>query len=775
MGSRCVFIALLAAAVITVAGCATDRLHQEGLAAVEAGQYEEGISKLEEAVAADASNLTYRLDLQGQRERAIAALIDQADHARSVGRLDEAGTAYSRVLVISPDNVRAQRGLEQIKTDQRHAESIAKAKRDFDQGNLDSAEARLRAVLEENPGSVGANTLRAQIDAARGPRSVTPRLKARDNKPINLQFRDANTKMVFEALARQTGINFIFDKDVKTDGKTTIFVQNVPVEQAIGLILGQNGLAQQVLADNMVLIYPSTPAKQKEYQEQIVRTFYLSNTDPKRVMEMLKTMLNAKTLFVDERARAVVMRDTPEAVRMAERLIASVDVPDAEVMMEVEVLELTRSRLQQLGIKYPDAVTFTPTALAGDPLVLQDLRDQDATTIQVSEVSLRMDLMKQVTTGNLLASPRIRASNHEKAKVLIGQRVPVITSATTPSNGGAVQNSSVQYVDVGLTLEVEPDVYLDNDVAIKVKLEVSNIVKAISVGDTLAYQIGTRNAQTLLRLRDGETQVLAGLIQDADRTTSNHIPGLGDIPILGRLFGTRNDDGEKTEIVLSITPRIIRAQNRPSSDNIEFYYGTDSNQRGTPLGGGAAVGGTTGAAPRSAAASLAGTVVPASVPVVESEGPSESADGPGSAADSQPQAVQTRPVLRLDGPGQVTVGQEITVTLNLDNAKAIGGVKSMLRFDPQVFEFVGGSAGSLVSDEQKEAGTPRAEAGGGRVGFELEGANVNGDGVLYVARLKALQPRPQSMVTVQQFAATGTDGELVGVMAPRPLIVVVTP
>ncbi len=204
-------------------------------------------------VAADASNLTYRLDLQGQRERAIAALIDQADHARSVGRLDEAGTAYSRVLVISPDNVRAQRGLEQIKTDQRHAESIAKAKRDFDQGNLDSAEARLRAVLEENPGSVGANTLRAQIDAARGPRSVTPRLKARDNKPINLQFRDANTKMVFEALARQTGINFIFDKDVKTDGKTTIFVQNVPVEQAIGLILGQNGLAQQVLADNMVL------------------------------------------------------------------------------------------------------------------------------------------------------------------------------------------------------------------------------------------------------------------------------------------------------------------------------------------------------------------------------------------------------------------------------------------------------------------------------------------------------------------------------------------
>jgi len=638
-----------------------------------------------------------------------------------------------------------------------------------EQGNLDQAEARLREVLAENPGAAAANSLRAQIDSARGPRSVTPHLKTSGNRAVTLQFRDAATKMVFEVLARQTGINFIFDKDVKSDGKTTIFVQNVPVEQAIGLILSQNALGQQVLSQNMVLIYPNTPAKQKEYQSQIVRTFYLSNSDPKRTMEMLKTMLDAKTLFVDERASAVIMRDTPEAVRMAERLIASVDVPESEVMLEVEVLELTRTRLEQLGINYPSQVTLKPTPLAGEPLVLADLKDQDDTTIQVSPISVTIDLRKEVGTANLLASPRIRARNHEKAKILIGQRVPVITSSTIVLNGGNGTNTNVQYVDVGLTLEVQPDIYLDGDVAIKVNLEVSNIIRAIESAEsgTLAYQIGTRNATTLLRLKDGETQVLAGLIQDTDRRTSNRVPGLGDIPIVGRLFGTQNDDKEKSEIVLSITPRIIRAQSRPSSDNIEFFYGTDSNQRSVPLGAGAATG---GASVLKTTSTTSTTVEP------QSGGYDDDADETASeAAESQSPEPVARPVLGLDGPGQVAVGQDFEVIVRLGNSQSMASIKSVLRFDPNVLQFIGGSAGSLVPGDQQQAGEPRAETGPGRVRFEIAGTSVSGDGPLFSVKFKALQPRPQTMITIQQFSATDVDGELMGVMAPRPLVVVVTP
>ena len=756
--------ALLLGAVIGFTGCATAKLHEEGLGDFQAGRYEEAIAKLEQAVEESPENMTYRLDLKGRREEAVRQLLAEGDRARGAASLDAAELAYNRVLAIEPGNDRAARGLELLKRDRRNSEQLALANKSFSQGRLDEAEAIVHSVLTEDPGSAGAQLLQSKINTARGPVSATPTLRTRDNKPVTLQFRDASTKMVFEVLSRQTGINFIFDKDIKSDGKTTIFVEQVPVEQAIDLVLGQNQLGRQVLSDNMVLIYPNTAAKQKEYQDEVVRTFYLTNADPKRVMDMLKTMLDAKTLFVDERAKAVVMRDTPEAVRMAERLIASVDVAEAEVLLEVEVLELTRTRLQQLGINYPSQVTLTPTPLAGEPLVLADLRNQDSTTIQVSPLSLTLDLRKEVSTSNVLASPRIRARNKEKAKVLIGQRVPVITNSVTPvASGSSVVTGQVQYVDVGLTLEVEPEIYLDSDVAIRVNLEVSNIIRAIEnpQSGTLAYQIGTRNASTLLRLRDGETQVLAGLIQDIDRTTSNHIPGLGDIPVLGRLFGTQNDDGEKSEIVMSITPRIIRAQPRPASDNIEFYYGTQSSLRSAPAAATTAATSGTGGRNRSGAAAAAAVAADASG---DGTGADESRDEPGPA----------RPALSLEGPAQAAVGEEFEVALSMSSEPEISAIRSVVRFDPSALQVVGADFGGLIPDDARGSG-PQVGERDGRIRLELPALAVSGEGQVLTIRFKAVSPRPGTMVAVQQFGATGTDGAVVPVMAPKPLVVAVTP
>ncbi|MGH8263647.1 MAG: secretin N-terminal domain-containing protein [Steroidobacteraceae bacterium] len=754
----------------TMAGCASDRLHHEGLKDVEAGQYESGTGKLEEAMHGDPGNLTYRLDYRGRKEEAIQALIATADRARNAGRLDEAEAAYRRVLAIDAGNGRAQAGIEQLGADRRHAQVIASARKDIEQGRLDNAEAALRTVLAEDPGSAAANALRAQVDAARGPRNVTPRLKTRDGRAITLQFREANTKMVFEVLSRQTGINFIFDKDVRADGKTTIFVQQVPVEQAIALILGQNQLSVQVLAENMALVYPSTAAKQKEYQDNIVRTFYLTNADPKKVMELMKSVLGAKTVFVDERVNVLVMRDTPDAVRMAERLIASVDLPEAEVMLEVEVLEISRTRMQKLGLNFPTGVKFSPTPLAGDPLVLADLGDQDSTTITVSDVPVTLDLKKEVGVSNLLASPRIRARNREKAKVLIGQRVPVITNTVTPTTSQPVVTGSVQYLDVGLTLEVEPTVHLDGDVAIKINLEVSSILQQVTADNsgTIAYQIGTRNATTLLQLRDGETQILAGLINDNDRKSSSHVPGLGDMPLIGRLFGSRLGNSEKNEIVLSITPRIVRAQPRASSENAEFYYGTEAQLRGTPLANGApaAVGSGAARAP----------VVPETVESpISAEGAAAPEPDAEAEAESDTPDARARPNLRLDGEPQVAVGEEFSVTLHADNATGFRSLRSMLRFDPSVLQFLGGAAGELVPPDQREAAEPRAEVGGGRVRFEVAGGSVSGSGALVILKFRALAPRPQTMIAVQQFAAVLEKGEPVSIMAPRPLVLAVTP
>ena len=712
-------IALISA--LLVAACATTELHQQGLDAFEQGRYEEALEKLDQAVASDPANLTYKVDLKRHQEQAKLKLMAAGDRFRVAGDLDSAESAYRRVLAIESSNVRAQHELEGVEGDRRHAQVVTQAQQDLRNGNPEQADGRLRGVLAEDPGYAPAIALRAKIDAARGAVTVTPRLRTRDDRPVTLQFRDAATKMVFEVLSRQTGINFIFDKDVKSDGKTTIYVQEIPIEQAIDLVIGQNQLARQVLSDNMVLIYPNTPAKQKDYQDQIVKTFYLNTAAPKDVESLIKTVLDAKTLVVNERASAVIMRDTPENVRMAEKLVASVDISEAEVMLEVEVLEIKRSRLQQLGIAYPSSLKLSTPK----DMTLNDLKNQNGDTISVSPLSVTLDALKTTGNANFLASPRIRARNREKAKVLIGSRVPVITSASSSSgNGGVVTNSQVQYLDVGLTLDVEPTIYADSDVAIKLSLEVSSITDRVTVGDTVAYEIGTRNFNTLLQLKDGETQILAGLIRDQDTHSASKIPGFGDIPVIGRLFSDHSTSNDKTEVVLSITPRIIRAKVRPSSDSTEFWFGTESRSGLAPLGSASRT--ASGPAPALARAqvdvSTTGTGTVVGAPVNSGTG---AAPSMGESAAATPAASRfnrfrgatgvsaVKPAdgggagsalsATIDGPSEVKVGDEFTVTVQMQTDQNIPRVRAQLRFDVSTFQFVSGGTGRVgVSGEWRQ-------------------------------------------------------------------------
>ena len=186
-------------------------------------------------------------------------------------------------------------------------------------------------------------------------------------------------------------------------------------------------------------------------------------------------------------------------------------------------------------------MSWSATALAGQNLVMADLQYQNSNTLQISNVPVTVDFKRVLSNSNLLASPRIRARNHEKARILIGTRVPVITNTVTATSLQPVVTGSVQYVDAGLTLDVEPTIYRDGDVSMRINLEVSSIIKEVTsaVSGTLAYQMGTRTATTSLRLKNGETQILGGLISDTERGTADRIPGLGDIPLLGRLFGTK--------------------------------------------------------------------------------------------------------------------------------------------------------------------------------------------------------------------------------------------
>src|ERR1700722_3140765 len=383
-------------------GCAATQLHRDGLAEVERGNYESGVAKLTEAVAQAPDNLTYKLDLTARREASIQRRTSAGDALRAAGQYDPAVASYRRALTIAPGNQRALHGIDGVEADRRHATMVAEAAKDFEHKDYDAADAIIRSVLAEDSGFGSATALAAKINLARGPMNAGPRLKSRNNAKVTLQFRDAPTKMVFEVLARQTGINFVLDKDVKSDSKTTIFVQEVPIEEAIDLVLDQNALARQILSSNMVLIYPNTAAKQKDYEEQIVHTFYLTNAVPKDVEGLLKSMLGAKTLFVDERTNVVVMRDTPDAVRMAEKLVASIDVPEPEVLISVEVLEIARSKLLNLGITPPSSITASATSTGaaaaattgGSSLVVADLLHQNSRTIGITPISISANALQ---------------------------------------------------------------------------------------------------------------------------------------------------------------------------------------------------------------------------------------------------------------------------------------------------------------------------------------------------------------------------------------------
>lgn len=568
--------------VLLLAACANPVKESDQL--IREGKLKEGVTRMEEAVRESPENIAYRAALFRNREVAVNDMLVRAYDLRETGKLEEAESLYREVLALHPYNAMATAGLDSIATMRRQDALIADARKLVNEGKPEEAKAKLRTVLIQTPSHSAARELFKSLEGTDGQAQAQVALAKVYQKPVSLEFRDAPLSLVFNAITQQTQLNFVFDKEVRPDLKATISVRNTPMQEAFKLILAANQLDKKVLNGNTILIYPNQAAKQKDYQELIVKTIYLGNADAKITMNMIKTMLKTRDVFVDEQLNMLVMRDTPEVIRMAEKLIAAQDKPQPEVMLDVEVLEIKRTRLTELGILYPSSVkaSVLPSGGSGSSLLASDLHRLSSRDIAISDLSAKLNILKTDGDVNLLANPRIRVKNREKAKIHIGDRVPVITTTSSPTVG---VSESVNYLDVGLKLDVEPNVFLQDEVGIKVALEVSNIVDTITNTETgtRTYQVGTRNAATVLRLRNGETQVLAGLISDEDRKNANKIPGLGDLPLVGRLFSNHKDDRIKTEIVLLITPHIVRNLEQPDPEISEFLSGTENTLGAPPL------------------------------------------------------------------------------------------------------------------------------------------------------------------------------------------------
>jgi general secretion pathway protein D len=585
--------ALLAA--LLVAACATppDRRVPEARQMIAEGRTDEGLALLRRSMEERPTDPQLRTAYIRERDLAIGRTLTEADNLRISGFLVQAEAQYRRVQRLDALNKRAEEGLESVRRETGYVDLLDRAESALKANDLEAAREGVQRVLAQAPWHRAARMLERRVEEQKVREALaSPALSAAAlRKTLSVEFRDVPLRSILEVITRATGINFVLDKDIRPDTRATIYVRDQPAGEVIEMLLITQQLAKKVVNESTLAVYPNTPQKQKDYQDRIVKTFYLSNADAKQTLALVRAIVKTQDLFVDEKLGILVMRDSPEAVRLAERLIATQDLAEAEVVLAVEVLEVARSKLLNLGARWPDQVAFSlqggapagaPAGTVGTPgqFTLREWlnRSSDMVRIGVTNPLFTVNLRQQDGDTNLLANPRIRAKNREKARIHIGDRVPVITS--TGSATGFV-SQSVNYLDVGLKLEVEPTIHLEDEVGIRVALEVSNIVREIRSGTdasgTLSYQIGTRSASTLLRLRDGETQVLAGLISDEDRRTDDRVPGLSDFPVLGRLFSSQKTDKTRSEIVLLITPRIVRSLGRPDAAAAEFRSGTDSS------------------------------------------------------------------------------------------------------------------------------------------------------------------------------------------------------
>ncbi|ENU08466.1 hypothetical protein [Acinetobacter calcoaceticus] len=530
----------------------------------------------------------YKLDYAHKQRELIDKKLILAQQAFLNGDFNTALSLNQDVLKIDLENMVAIDNINKIDKIKDLDLQFEVAQKAADQGNISAALVTLREILQISPNYYKANKLKKEIEQNKNRNLLNPpSLNEKLDQLVSLDFKNAPVSSVLDFLAQYSGMNFILDKDANLDQvTTTVYAKNTTVREALKTILSTSSLAYKILNSNSYLIYQQSPEKKKKYEELVTKSFYLGFADVQKTQDLITKLYEPKAIFFDDRLRLLIVRDNQNVIDSIDKLLQAFDLPSPEVILDIEVLEVSRDNLLELGIDFPKKVDVSLLNGVGGvgSYTINQLRNltSDNLKLVTADRIATVNFQQTSSKANLLANPRIRVKSKEKADFLIGEKVPVITT-TTSELGGSIAES-INYLDVGLKLEVLPEVKVNKEVQIGIKMEVSNIAKEItSKNGLIAYQIGTRNASTTLQLKDNETQMLAGLIRDDTQTSATHLPGIGKIPLLGRLFSSTRDTKNKSEIVLLITPRIVRPFELPAPYVQEHLSGTGDEVTTTPL------------------------------------------------------------------------------------------------------------------------------------------------------------------------------------------------
>ena len=515
---------------------------------------------------------------------------------------DVAVVEFTKALRQHPDDANARVALDRAKL-RASQDHFNKARRLGAVGKLDLALAEYEVASELNPtnGDIEddlrstRNKLRAKIAVAREGKTELQTLieRARDlpppgldmpqgvRMPASLTFRDASSRDVFTAIGRLANFSLIFDTSFR-DAPVTVDLRNATLEDALGTIAGATRTFFRVTAPKTIIVIPDTPAKRREYEEEVVKTFYLSNADLKETMDLLRLVLDARRISPTTANNALTIKDTPERIAAATRVLQAVDKARPEVIIDVELLEVNRTRLTEYGLQIASANSVgvnggASVAAVGGATTLSTLRSLTSSDVLFAGLpSLYYRLLKSDAHTRTLANPQLRTSEGLPALAKFGERVPVPVTTFAPiATGGTPQQpiTSFNYENIGVNIEITPRTHHDDDVSLNLKISISNI-SGTGFGQLPTF--GNREIVTNIRLRDGETNMLAGLIRDNERNALEGVPGLIDIPLVGRLFAHNTRSTDQTDIILTLTPHIIRVLDLSEADLRPFRVGRDS-------------------------------------------------------------------------------------------------------------------------------------------------------------------------------------------------------
>ena len=733
------------------------------------GKYEEAMYSYAESFRSDPTVNEPRVRFLKTRQQAADQHFKRGSDLAAKGNHVDALPEFQAAQGIDPTQDRFRQQIE-ISTRYRNAQSAFQEGRDFEKGNkLKDAHRQYIRAAELYPQNTEYQAALERITQLRKSKLEGYELRMKSGKPITLKFKEAKIKDVFNILTQLSGINFVFDDGIK-DTPISIYLENASFQQALDLLSNMNKLSTKNLHETTVLVFTNSPEKSKQYDDMMLRTFHLNYMDAKKAINLIRTMVQVRKAYVNEDSNSIVVRDTEDVVGVVEKILDANDMPEAEVVLDVEVMEVSDKNSENIGLLLSNynvqLGAFSPggkaisTTLAGatttdtngvstsNPATVDNL--VQAFSIKgfggyVTVPNATFNFGKTLAKGEVLSNPKIRVKNKEKAKFNVGTRQPI----TTTTLNGTMSQVNVQYVDVGVKVNAEPTIQLNNEITIKLSLEVSNIVNRETVGSdksTTVVTIGTRNLETVLSLKDGETSVIGGLIERSSSDDKNKVSMLSDIPLIGSLFTNSNTTKDRGELMLAITPRLVRGVPVPLPGLASFASGKEDHPSlvrplssfdlETVFEGEAE---KKGVVPTGAANKLPSTsVAPALQPVQNQPVPT----------DVQPPALQ-RSLLQIAAPSAATVGQQFSLDIKISDVKDLVNAPFVLTYDPVFVDFVSISEGPFMKKDGKQTTfSSKADAAAGTVtvmlGQAAANSGVSGVGTLATASFKAKNQGPAS-------------------------------